>query len=29
MCAVQDGYVLQKSVVRNPVGGKLLTQALK
>ena len=26
--AVHDGYVLQKSVVHSPLGGKLLTQCM-
>lgn len=26
--AVHDGYVLQKSITRNPIGGSLLTQGM-
>ena len=28
MAAVHDGYVLQKSIVRSPLGGKLLSQCM-
>eukprot|EP00271_Cylindrocystis_brebissonii_P008904 TRINITY_DN23429_c0_g1_i1.p1 TRINITY_DN23429_c0_g1~~TRINITY_DN23429_c0_g1_i1.p1 ORF type:complete len:292 (-),score=47.62 TRINITY_DN23429_c0_g1_i1:617-1450(-) len=28
VCAVHDGYVLQKSIVRSPIGGDLLTEML-
>lgn len=28
MCAVHDGYVLQKSISRTPVAGKVLSQCL-
>ena len=28
VCAVHDGYVLQKSITRSPLGGSLLTKCM-